>query len=198
MIGLSPGIEIPRGDPLSDNHDFSIKFYLAPGVSAGFDVYASQPQYTSWDRTLELFSRREGNDISHQILAGGVESSNSGGIANQLIAFLRSSKDVYFLSLDADRAYPKKTYQPTRWHRPMKLTGIMTNTLEGVHLREQPPFTMNGSNIFSLKKIRLEHDLCKKLAERGDLIIPSHTLKISLNRTLPRFSEYYLTWCLWA
>ena len=36
-LGLSQGIEIPRGDPFSDPHDFSLQFYLAEGVSDAID-----------------------------------------------------------------------------------------------------------------------------------------------------------------
>lgn len=36
-LGLSQGIEIPRGDPFSDPHDFSLKLFLAKGVSDAID-----------------------------------------------------------------------------------------------------------------------------------------------------------------
>src|SRR5438477_11793671 len=36
-LGLSQGVEIPRGDPFSDPHDFSLKFHLAEGVSEAID-----------------------------------------------------------------------------------------------------------------------------------------------------------------
>ena len=36
-LGLSQGIEIPRGDPFSDKRDFSLQFFLAIGVSEAVD-----------------------------------------------------------------------------------------------------------------------------------------------------------------
>ncbi|MCL4218910.1 MAG: AAA family ATPase, partial [Candidatus Hydrogenedentes bacterium] len=37
-LGVSQGIEIPRGDPFSDPHDFSLEFYLAEGVSSAVEA----------------------------------------------------------------------------------------------------------------------------------------------------------------
>jgi Predicted ATPases len=49
-LGLSPGIEIPRGDPFSDPHDFSLQFYLAEGVTDAIDQgLAGEPEYKEWD-----------------------------------------------------------------------------------------------------------------------------------------------------
>jgi ABC-type uncharacterized transport system ATPase subunit len=45
-LGLSQGIEIPRGDPFSDPHDFSLQFYLAIGVSETIEQgLAGQPGF---------------------------------------------------------------------------------------------------------------------------------------------------------
>ncbi|MGK2940120.1 MAG: AAA family ATPase [Immundisolibacter sp.] len=109
-LGLSQGIEIPRGDPFSDQHDFSLKFFLAEGVSDAIDKgLASEAAFAEWDRTLTIESRNIPDNSLDRIEAGGIADANQRGpFANQVINQLRQSKSVHFLSLDADRAYPKK------------------------------------------------------------------------------------------
>jgi len=109
-LGLSQGIEIPRGDPFSDIHDFSLQFYLAPGVSNAVDHGLAQvAQFAAWNRTLTIQSHRAANNESVRITAGGIEDPRqSVEFATQIVRALRGSEEVHFLSLDADRAYPKR------------------------------------------------------------------------------------------
>ena len=109
-LGLSQGIEIPRGDPFSDPHDFSLQFYLAEGVSDAIDQgLAGDAAFNEWDRTLTIQDRNlPGMDL-HSIDAGGITDTNQSiNFAARVINQLQKSKEVHFLSLDADRAYPKK------------------------------------------------------------------------------------------
>jgi len=111
-FGLSQGVEIPRGDPFVDLHEFSLTFYLAPGVSEVVDNgLISLEGFAEWDRTLHISSRRnEQGQTATVISAGGVADANqSANFAQQVMQKLNQSKEVHFLSLDADRAYPKKT-----------------------------------------------------------------------------------------
>jgi hypothetical protein len=109
-LGLSQGTELPRGDPFVDAHDFSLKFYLAVGVSAAIDEgLAGQPSFKQWDRTLTVTSRRINNQHSERVSAGGLgDSGEAEALATQVINALRNSSAVHFVSLDADRSYPKK------------------------------------------------------------------------------------------
>lgn len=110
-LGLSQGIEIPRGDPFSDEHDFSLQFFLAEGVSDAIDNgLAAEPAFASWDRTLTIVSRNRSSGQHSEVLAGGVpeEGQLRTHFSERVIDQLRQSKEVHFLSLDADRAYPKK------------------------------------------------------------------------------------------
>ena len=109
QLGLSQGIEIPRGDPFNDPHDFSLQFYLAEGVSNAVDIdLSSQPQFARWDRTLTIQSRRGETEDDSRILAGGItDQTESAQFANQVVNALKQSQQVHFLSLDSDRAYPK-------------------------------------------------------------------------------------------
>lgn len=113
-LGLSPGVGSSRGDPFSDPHDFSLEFFVAPGVSDAIDSgLSTSPGFSEWDRTLLLTSYRDTTrGHSTIILAGGVtDASHRQNLASQIVQRLTSSEDVYFLSLDADRAYPNKTVQ---------------------------------------------------------------------------------------
>lgn len=109
-LGLSQGVESPRGDPFSDEHDFSLTYFLAEGVSDAVDgVLTSAPGFGQWDRTLHIHSRKVAGSHTQSIRAGGItDAGESTSFADKVITQLRNSKSVHFLSLDADRAYPKK------------------------------------------------------------------------------------------
>lgn len=109
-LGLSQGVETPRGDPFSDEHDFSLTYFLAEGVSDAVDgVLPSVSGSGQWDRTLHIHSRKESGSHTQSIQAGGItDAEESTSFAEKVITQLRNSKSVHFLSLDADRAYPKK------------------------------------------------------------------------------------------
>ncbi|HXY37246.1 MAG TPA: DUF4435 domain-containing protein [Planctomycetaceae bacterium] len=109
-LGLSQGIEIPRGDPFKDTHDFSLQFYVAVGVSDAIDEgLAGEAAFAQWDRVLTIQSRNLLGTSGTTIEAGGIaDAAQRQTFGGQVIRQLQSSKDVHFLSLDADRAYPKK------------------------------------------------------------------------------------------
>lgn len=111
QLGLSQGIEIPRGNPFEDLHQFELIFYLAEGVSSSIDEgVRALPEYATWDRTLTI---KSANTSGHHltITAGGIsDRSGAGQFAQRTVQLLRNSKDVHFLSLDADRAYPRKSF----------------------------------------------------------------------------------------
>src|SRR3990170_4140188 len=109
-LGLSPGIEIPRGDPFSDPRDFSLQFFLAAGVSEAVDQgLAGEAAFAEWDRTLTIESRNLPGNNLERIEAGGIADANQRiQFATRVIDQLRQTKSVHFLSLDADRSYPKK------------------------------------------------------------------------------------------
>lgn len=104
-LGLSSGIEIPRGNPLADDvRDFAVELYLAPGVSEALDTpFCGEDNYLAWDRTI----RFEGKN--HTVSAGGIGDIDQSAIfAEQVVQRLRSSSDVHHLTLDADRAFPRR------------------------------------------------------------------------------------------
>jgi hypothetical protein len=67
------------------------------------------PGFGQWDRTLIIHSCRASGSHTQSIKAGGISDvGESTSFADKIITQLRNSKSVHFLSLDADRAYPKK------------------------------------------------------------------------------------------
>ena len=113
-LGLSQGIEIPRGDPFKEPHDFSLEFYLAQSTDKIVDSYfQNDSAFSEWDRTLCINSQHNATQGNQSIItAGGIlDLDNSKNLAERIIQHLQRSKSVHFLSLDSDRAYPKKRIQ---------------------------------------------------------------------------------------
>lgn len=99
-----------RGEVFNDSHDIELQFYLATGVSDAVDVeLAPHENYGAWDRTLTLRSCNTSDARRTTIEAGGItDPAQSANFASSVISKLQSSREVHFLSLDADRSYPKK------------------------------------------------------------------------------------------
>lgn len=113
-LGLSAGIQIPRGNPFDDlDHQFGVVVHLPEGVSPTLDPPFNVPgQYEAWDRTLKVESKHAEGSRDLQIYAGGiVDSAQQKQFAQEVIARLRKSQGVHHLSLDADRAYPRRSLQ---------------------------------------------------------------------------------------
>jgi predicted ATPase len=107
-LGLSPGTESSRGDPFAEPAIFSIRFFIARGSVPAVDemtgpLGAHIQVYSQWDRTLTIHRNQHGVTIT----AGGIDSSNYQSFAAAVVETLRQSAAVHYLSLDADRAYPK-------------------------------------------------------------------------------------------
>jgi hypothetical protein len=70
---------------------------------------AGDPAFAHWDRTLTIDNRNLPGNSLERIEAGGiVDAQQRIKFGEAVINQLRQSKSVHFLSLDADRAYPKK------------------------------------------------------------------------------------------
>jgi predicted ATPase len=109
-LGLSPGIDLPRGNPFSDDHDFSLEFYITEGLSLVIDnEFTNDPAFLGWDRTLIIESQHFSNSDNIVYRVGGISDLNASHLcAQRILSAFRASREVNFLSLDANRAYPKK------------------------------------------------------------------------------------------
>lgn len=132
-LGVSPGIEIPRGDPFGEPHSFSvaIKFnetvesLLSEGQVQQFDNNG-----VNWNGLLEIISNKnEQGQHTQKITAhGDGDEGHRVNLANQIIQKLNERKNTHYLSLDADRAYPPIQIRPQEyasalsedWESPQK------------------------------------------------------------------------------
>lgn len=107
-VGLAPGNETTRGDPFSEGARFEVKFAITatsiPTLDlARFPAHLRQA-HADWDWTLTVSSDPERGE---QISAGGLVGGLSQGFAQAVVGVIGQSSSVHYLSLDADRAYPK-------------------------------------------------------------------------------------------
>lgn len=109
-IGLTPGSENPRGDPFGEGALFEVGFAIAPNTIPNLDQDGAYPEgqlradYATWDRTLVVSSNAH---RGVHITAGGVDQARTISFANHTVNIIKQSASVHYLSLDADRAYPK-------------------------------------------------------------------------------------------
>ncbi|HRQ27085.1 AAA family ATPase [Hyphomicrobium sp.] len=110
-LGLSQGVDIPRGDPFADVHDFTATFLFARGIKVLDDLIANDPSSAAWDRKITIESTRGPAGTHLNIRAGGIaDPAEQTAFARRITDCLSRSEAVHFVSLDADRSYPKRSY----------------------------------------------------------------------------------------
>lgn len=108
-VGLTPGSEQTRGDPFSEGATFEITFQIAANAVPTLEQEGTYPPHLEtlrgvWDRTLTIgCSPTQGQRLT----AGGIPENQAAEFANATIGLIQQSASVHYLSLDADRAYPK-------------------------------------------------------------------------------------------
>lgn len=116
-LGISPGVNIPRGDPFSEMHSFSITIKIYESLESIMNEQERQ-QYPAaaiqWDGTITVKSVREENGTHRQsVLAGGSGDENMRvRLGTRISDIIRERKETHYLSLDSDRAYPPLAVQP--------------------------------------------------------------------------------------
>lgn len=108
-IGLSSGYESSRKSPFDEPSSFEVVFSLAEGGVPLLDQADNFPdrvrgQWGNWDRTVTLKKTMNGVESPR---AGGVTQELSAEFASHVINLIQQSSQVHYLSLDADRAYPR-------------------------------------------------------------------------------------------
>lgn len=110
LLGLSQGMDSPRGLPLNEPHELVAEFALSRDtewlLSGLSDKDTSAPVLEGWNGKLTLHSRNSSAGSQTQITAGG-SVQNSTHAANIVIAALRQKHEVLYLAIDADRSYPQ-------------------------------------------------------------------------------------------
>lgn len=119
-LGISPGVEIPRGDPFSEPHSFSVSILFNETIDSLLDEQQVQ-HYTqigvSWNGMLTVTSNRneQGQHVQQLCALGDGEEAQRISLAAQLIGKLHERKNTHYLSLDADRAYPPIEIHPQHY-----------------------------------------------------------------------------------
>jgi energy-coupling factor transporter ATP-binding protein EcfA2 len=126
-LGLAPGIESRRGNPFQEPHSARFVMRVSEVYRGPLNdevlpehVATALPQ---WDGTLILETGRDdaGQPIARSV--GGVEDNvASEWLANRLISAHQQTREVNYLYLDSDRAYPPLPIQPHQlaeaWTQP--------------------------------------------------------------------------------
>lgn len=116
-LGISPGIDSPRGDPFSEEHEVSLDVRLdsalAERLSPDF-VERLKSKGVLWNGVISLSSCRsvDGNHQISKVAGGDGDRNERVQLAERLSEVLQQTKETNYLSLDADRSYPPMQIQP--------------------------------------------------------------------------------------
>lgn len=116
-LGISPGIENPRGDPFSEEHIVSIDVLLDSTLFERLPNDLSErckADGVLWNGVIKLSSSRSdiGNHTISMIAGGEGDQNRRIELARELSKVLQQAKETNYLSLDADRSYPPMQVQP--------------------------------------------------------------------------------------
>lgn len=114
-FGMSAGVDIPRGDPFSDEHDFEIDAVISKTereILPASTIESFSMMGLTFDGRISIFSKNSsGTNISKLFLTEFPDHPGSTEFAEKLVQELRSKETTFHLSLDADRSYPPKPIQ---------------------------------------------------------------------------------------
>ena len=126
-LGLAPGIEVRRGNPFDEAHGarFVMRVgdrYRAPLAEEVLPDHV-QEALPEWNGTLVFETRRDDAGPSTTLTVGGIaDPSANNWLATHLVAIHRQAREVNYLHLDADRAYPPVSIHPQHiveaWGQP--------------------------------------------------------------------------------
>ena len=99
-LGISPGVEIPRGDPFSELHSFSVSIQFNETMDGLLDEQQFQ-QFTqngvSWNGVLTVTSNKseQGQHVQQLLADGDGDEVQRVNLANQLIQKLNERKNTH-------------------------------------------------------------------------------------------------------
>ena len=118
-LGISQGVELPRGDPFGDEHDVTVEAQVpAEDLLRRDEGLTGEIQEAggTWTGALRLTSR---HDLTGgwwpPVTAEGIPAPNDEKIGARIVQLLRQRKETQHLYLDADRAYPPVQIEPHRY-----------------------------------------------------------------------------------
>lgn len=121
VIGISSGLDLPRGDPRQEEHEAEVVFRYTGSLGETIITETRRLQgesSESWDGSITLRSSRG----SQVVLANGVEPEATAQQVGSRAVQVSSERhdDVNHLYLDANRAYPPKPVQVQEWVQAMQ------------------------------------------------------------------------------
>jgi predicted ATPase len=144
LLGISPGMENRRGNPLEETHqDVQVVLSVTddPQEMLGGTIARSLSDLdlANWDGTLRFSGHRRptgtgGFEHQQRVWAGGAEEGVADRLAGRIVEFLRQFAEVNHVYLDADRAYPPMPVQP------QQVAQVASEDLEGIPAKAQLAF----------------------------------------------------------
>ena len=118
-LGISQGVELPRGDPFAEEHDLTVVAQVAADDLLAQDATLRneiQAAGGTWTGVLCLLSRKDaaGSRMS-SVTAEGISSPHDQSVGQRVVELLRQRKETQHLYLDADRSYPPLQIEPHRY-----------------------------------------------------------------------------------
>lgn len=118
-LGISQGVDLPRGDPFADEHDVTVVAQVPPDDLLLQDEALSndiQENGGSWTGGLCLTSRWDyTGSRTMSLTAEGIPPPYDEIIGQRIVGLLRQRKETQHLYLDADRSYPPVQIEPHRY-----------------------------------------------------------------------------------
>ena len=115
-LGISQGVDLPRGDPFADEHDITVVAQVpADDLLLQDEALANAMQEVggSWTGGLCLTSRHDSTGLRiMSVAAEGITPPGDQEIAQHIVRLLRQRKETQHLYLDADRSYPPVQIEP--------------------------------------------------------------------------------------
>ena len=118
-LGISQGVELPRGNPFSDEHDLTVVAQvpadelLLQDAALANEIEAAGG---TWTGALCLTSRRDSTGSQGpSVTAEGIPSPHDQQIGQRVVGLLHQRKETQHLYLDADRSYPPLQIEPHRY-----------------------------------------------------------------------------------
>ena len=115
QLGLSAGVDIPRGDPFQDEHDLRIDVVISRDVTTLLteqQINQYKEQGITYDGCISIVTVKSPERTERKVFLTNFEEHRlASTFANELVNALRSKEDTFHMSLDADRSYPPKPVQ---------------------------------------------------------------------------------------
>ena len=124
-VGISPGIQLSRGNPFEEPHDVSVLFQISVEIYDLLTEEQTRPlreRNQTWNGQIRLDSQKSNNE-GQKILATAIGEAGEDipGLAHFISKALRERSETYYLGLDADRSYPPLSINDPQYAQALSL-----------------------------------------------------------------------------